>query len=82
MSLTSLTIAEARTALKAKKFSALELTSAYLDAIDKAKALNAYIVTTPEQEITMAKASDAKISSGTEGALEGIPLVIQDLFTT
>jgi aspartyl-tRNA(Asn)/glutamyl-tRNA(Gln) amidotransferase subunit A len=82
MSLTSLTIAEARTALKAKKFSALELTSAYLDAIDKAKALNAYIVTTPEQALTMAKASDAKIGAGTAGALEGIPLGIKDLFAT
>ncbi|HEY4994672.1 MAG TPA: Asp-tRNA(Asn)/Glu-tRNA(Gln) amidotransferase subunit GatA [Aestuariivirga sp.] len=82
MSLTSLTIAEARAALKAKKFSALELTSAYLDAIDKAKALNAYIVTTPEQALTMAKASDAKIGAGTAGALEGIPLGIKDLFAT
>jgi len=82
MSLTSLTIAEARAALKAKKFSALELTSAYLDAIDKAKALNAYIVTTPEQALTMAKASDTKIGAGTAGALEGIPLGIKDLFAT
>ncbi|MDP8996903.1 MAG: Asp-tRNA(Asn)/Glu-tRNA(Gln) amidotransferase subunit GatA [Pseudomonadota bacterium] len=82
MSLTSLTIAEARAALKAKKFSALELTSAYLEAIDKAKALNAYIVTTPEQALTMAKASDGKIASGTAGPLEGIPLGIKDLFAT
>ena len=82
MSLTSLTIAEARAALTAKKFSALELTSAYLDAIDKAKALNAYIVATPEQALTMAKASDAKIGAGTAGALEGIPLGIKDLFAT
>src|SRR5665213_426771 len=82
MSLTSLTIAEARAALKAKKFSALELTSAYLDAVDKAKALNAYIVTTPEQALTMAKTSDTKIGAGTAGALEGIPLGIKDLFAT
>jgi aspartyl-tRNA(Asn)/glutamyl-tRNA(Gln) amidotransferase subunit A len=82
MSFTSLTIAEARAALKAKKFSALELTSAYLDAIDKAKALNAYIVTTPEQALTMAKASDAKLAKGEGGSLEGIPLGIKDLFAT
>ena len=82
MSLTNLTIAEARAALKAKKFSALELTNDYLAAIDKAKLLNAYIVTTPEQALTMAKASDSKIAAGTAGALEGIPLGIKDLFAT
>ena len=48
--LTSLTIAEAREKLKAKEFSALELTDAYLSAIDTANgALNAYVATTPEK---------------------------------
>ncbi len=82
MSLTNLTIAEARAALKAKKFSALELTHEYLSAIDKAKSLNAYIVTTPEQALSMAKASDAKLAKGEGAALEGIPLGIKDLFAT
>ncbi len=82
MSLTNLTIAEAREKLRKKEFSALELTNAYLGAIDKAKALNAYIVTTPEQALTMAKASDAKLAKGEGGALEGIPLGIKDLFAT
>lgn len=66
--LTSLTIAEAREKLKAKEFSALELTDAYLSAIDAANgALNAYVVTTPEKARDMAKASDDRIASGSAG---------------
>ena len=82
MSLTSLTIAEARAKLRAKEFSALELTEAYLKNIERAKLLNAYIVNTPEQAREMAKASDAKLARGEGGALEGIPLGIKDLFAT
>jgi aspartyl-tRNA(Asn)/glutamyl-tRNA(Gln) amidotransferase subunit A len=81
-SLTSLTIAEASAKLKAKDISALELTDAYLLAMEKARALNAYIVETPEQARHMAKASDTRIAKGEAGALEGIPLGIKDLFAT
>ena len=80
--LTSLTLADARDALKAKKISALELTDAHLKAMEKAKALNAYVLDTPEQARTMAKASDVKLQKGDGGALEGIPLGIKDLYAT
>ena len=58
-----LTLAEARDALKAKTLSARELTQAHLDAMAKARALNAYILETPERALAMADASDAKIAS-------------------
>ncbi|UGX87627.1 Asp-tRNA(Asn)/Glu-tRNA(Gln) amidotransferase subunit GatA [Phyllobacterium meliloti] len=81
--LTALTIAEARDQLKAKAITATELTSAYLKAIETAnEALNAYITVTPEKALDMAKASDARLSAGKGGALEGIPLGIKDLFGT
>ena len=81
--LTALTIAEAREQLKAKAITATELTGAYIQAIENAnEALNAYIVTTPEKALQMAKASDARLASGNAGALEGIPLGIKDLFGT
>ncbi len=81
--LTALTIAEARDQLKAKAITATELTGAYIQAIENAnEALNAYIVTTPEKAIVMAKASDARLAAGNAGALEGIPLGIKDLFGT
>ena len=82
MSLTAFTIAQLREKLQRKECSAMEVTNAYLAAIDKAKALNAYIVTTPDQALAMAKASDAKLAKGEGGALEGIPLGIKDLFAT
>jgi aspartyl-tRNA(Asn)/glutamyl-tRNA(Gln) amidotransferase subunit A len=81
-SLTALTIAEARDGLTKKHFSALELTDAYLAAIEKARILNAYIVETPEKAREMAKASDARLAKGEAGTLEGIPLGIKDLFAT
>ncbi|PTW61451.1 aspartyl/glutamyl-tRNA(Asn/Gln) amidotransferase subunit A [Breoghania corrubedonensis] len=80
--LTDLTIAEAREGLEKKDFSAVELTDAYLGAIEGAKALNAYIVTTPDKAREMAAASDRKLAAGEGRALEGIPLGIKDLFAT
>jgi aspartyl-tRNA(Asn)/glutamyl-tRNA(Gln) amidotransferase subunit A len=81
--LTKLTIAEARTRLKAKEITAAELTDAYLQAIDAANpALNAYIAVTHDKARKMARTSDARLASGQGGALEGIPLGIKDLFAT
>ncbi len=80
--LTSLTIAAARDGLRRKDFTALELTQAYISNIEKARVLNAYIVETPDKARDMAKASDAKLSKGEGGPLEGIPLGIKDLFAT
>jgi aspartyl-tRNA(Asn)/glutamyl-tRNA(Gln) amidotransferase subunit A len=80
--LTALTIAEIRDGLKAKRFSAVELTRAYLAAMEKARSLNAYIVETPEQALEMAARSDVRIARGAMGALEGVPLGIKDLFAT
>ena len=81
--LTSLTIAEARTALKSRAFTSLELTDAYLAAIDRANpSLNAYVVVTHDKARDMAKASDARLGMGEAGALEGVPLGIKDLFGT
>ena len=81
--LTSLTIAEARTKLRAKEIKATELTEAYISAIEAAnEKLNAYIKVTPEKALQMAEASDARLAGGKGGALEGIPLGIKDLFAT
>ena len=80
--LTHLTLADARDALKAKKLSAVELTDAHLVAMEKAKALNAYVLDTPDQARAMAKASDERLAKGEAGALEGIPLGIKDLYAT
>ena len=80
--LTRLTLAEARDGLAAKKFSAAEINQAFLDAMARAKGLNAYIVETPEKALAMAKASDDRIAKGESGPLEGVPLGIKDLYAT
>jgi aspartyl-tRNA(Asn)/glutamyl-tRNA(Gln) amidotransferase subunit A len=81
--LTSLTIAGARDRLASKEITALELTDAYLAAIDTAnESLNAYIVVTADKARDMAAASDARVAKGEGGALEGIPLGIKDLYAT
>ncbi len=80
--LTTLTIAAAREGMKNKTFSALELTDAYLAAMEQARVLNAYVLETPDKARSMAMASDKRLAAGQGGALEGIPLGIKDLFAT
>jgi aspartyl-tRNA(Asn)/glutamyl-tRNA(Gln) amidotransferase subunit A len=80
--LTTLTLAEARDRLRKKDLSSAELTAAHIDAVEKARALNAFVLETPEIAAQMAKASDARIAKGEGGPLEGIPLAIKDLFCT
>jgi aspartyl-tRNA(Asn)/glutamyl-tRNA(Gln) amidotransferase subunit A len=80
--LTALTLAQARDGLRAKQFSATELTEAHLAAIADARALNAFVLETPERARDMARASDARLAKGEGGPLEGLPLGIKDLFCT
>ena len=80
--LTALKISEIRDGLKAKDFSAVELTDTYIAALEAARGLNAYIKETPEQAREMAKACDQRLAKGEGGALEGVPLGIKDLFAT
>src|SRR6201994_2900581 len=80
--LTSLTIAEARSGLANKSFTSLELPAAHLAAIEAARALNAFVLETPDKARAMARAVDAKIAKGEAGPLAGIPLGIKDLFAT
>ncbi len=80
--LTSLTLAEARDGLKNKRFSAAELADAHVSAIERARALNAFVLETPERAAGMAKDSDARIARGEMRPLEGIPLAIKDMFCT
>ncbi|MGO3932587.1 Asp-tRNA(Asn)/Glu-tRNA(Gln) amidotransferase subunit GatA [Rhodopseudomonas pseudopalustris] len=80
--LTSLTLSEAREGLANKSFSALQLTDAYLKAMDGGRVLNAYVLETPDQARAMAKQADEALARGEAGPLTGIPLGIKDLFAT
>jgi aspartyl-tRNA(Asn)/glutamyl-tRNA(Gln) amidotransferase subunit A len=80
--LTSLTLGEARDGLRSGRFSAVELAEAHLAAMEAARALNAYVLETPEQARAMASAADGRLATGEARPLEGIPLGVKDMFAT
>ncbi len=80
--LTSLTLAQARDALRKREFSATELVEAYIAAAERARVLNAFVLETPDRARAMARVSDARLAKGEGGALEGLPLGIKDLYCT
>lgn len=78
-----LTLTEALEKLNSGEISAVELTRAYLDRIEKYGAdLNCYITVTPERALADAAASDARRSAGNALPLDGIPIAMKDLFAT
>ena len=79
----NLTLTEALKKLNTGEISAVELTRAYLERIEKYGAdLNCYITTTPERALADAAASDARRSAGNALPLDGVPIAIKDLFAT
>ncbi len=83
MSLTDLTIVRARDGLRAKEFSAVDLTMAHLHAIEALNPrLNAFITVSHARAVDRARVADAALAAGEQRALTGIPLAIKDLFCT
>ncbi len=79
---TSLTLTEARDAIRRKTLSARELTEAHIGAMEAARPLNLFITETADRARAMAEASDARVARGEAGPLEGLPLGIKDLYCT
>ncbi len=80
--LLNLSLAEARDALAKGEFTAVELTTAHIKAIEARRDLNAFIVETPDLALDAAKASDQRRKAGPAGAMDGLPIGIKDLFCT
>ncbi|MBN8803842.1 MAG: aspartyl/glutamyl-tRNA amidotransferase subunit A [Sphingopyxis sp. 65-8] len=80
--LTNLTVAEIRDGHRAGDFSAVEVAEAFNANVAGAKALNAFIVETPDRAIEAAKAADSDRASGTLKPLSGVPIGMKDLFAT
>ncbi len=80
--LTALTLADARDRLRRREFSAAELADAHLAAMEQARALNAYVLETPDRARAMAQAADARLKAGDARPLEGLALGVKDMFAT
>jgi len=80
--LTALTLTDARDRLRRREFSATELADAHLAAMEQARALNAYVLETPERARAMAQAADARLKAGDARPLEGLALGVKDMFAT
>ncbi len=80
--LTNLTVAEIRDGHRAGDFSAVEVAEAFNANVAAAKALNAFIVETPDRAIEAAKVADADRAAGTLKPLSGVPIGMKDLFAT
>jgi aspartyl-tRNA(Asn)/glutamyl-tRNA(Gln) amidotransferase subunit A len=76
------TITELAQALRAKEFSSVELTHAYLDRIKQYSDLNCFITVTEEQALATAEAADKILSAGDAPLLTGIPIAQKDIFCT
>ena len=80
--LTDLGVAALRDGVRDGALSAREAAEAYVAAVERARALNAYVVETPEHALAAAEAADAARASGNLKPLSGVPLGIKDLFCT
>ena len=80
--LNKLTILEATTGLKEKKFSSTELVESHIKAIEKHEPLNAFITKTFDTARERAGESDKRFLNGEARKLEGIPVAIKDIYCT
>ncbi|MBT2185689.1 Asp-tRNA(Asn)/Glu-tRNA(Gln) amidotransferase subunit GatA [Sphingobium nicotianae] len=80
--LTDLTVAQIRDGFRAGDFSAREVAEAFNANVAAAKALNAFIVETPEHALAAAGQADKDRAAGTLKPLSGVPIGMKDLFCT
>ncbi|MGN4119975.1 amidase family protein, partial [Burkholderia gladioli] len=75
-------LTELRAALDAGQTSAVELAQLYLQRIDAARELNAFVHVDPDLTLAQARAADAARAAGTAGPLAGLPIAHKDVFVT
>jgi len=81
--LTELGIAALRDGVRTGSFSAREVADAFIVKVSEAKALNAFIVETPDHAIAAAREADTARAAGEAlKPLAGVPIGMKDLFAT
>jgi len=77
------TLTQLAAGLRARRFSSVELVSAFLERIEASqRALNAFISVTREQALAAARIADRALEAGTGGPLTGVPIAHKDIFCT
>jgi aspartyl-tRNA(Asn)/glutamyl-tRNA(Gln) amidotransferase subunit A len=80
--LTDLGVAAIRDGFRAGDFSAREVAEAFNAAVAQAKALNAFIVETPDHALAAADKADRDRAEDNLKPLSGVPIGMKDLFCT
>ncbi len=81
--LTDLTLSQALEQLRARAVSAVELTRAVLQRIERTdNVLGAYLTITADRALQDAEAADRARAAGDDRPLLGLPLAIKDVFST
>ena len=80
--LTNLTVAAIRDGFRAGDFTAREVAEAFNANVAAAKALNAFIVETPDHALAAADQADKDRAAGHLKPLSGVPIGMKDLFCT
>ncbi|ODU21464.1 MAG: aspartyl/glutamyl-tRNA amidotransferase subunit A [Sphingomonas sp. SCN 67-18] len=80
--LTDLGVAALRDGVRDGDFTAREVATAFIDAVARAKALNAFLVETPDHALAAADAADKARADKALKPLSGVPIGMKDLFCT
>jgi len=83
MTIYDLTLAELRTGLDKREFSAVEITKAYLERIAATNpVINTFITICNETALAEAEAADRLIAADQVSTLTGVPIAAKDIFNT
>ena len=78
-----LTLTQLAAGLGRREFSAVDLTRALLERIERHDAaLNAFVTVTGDEALAAAKRADDARAAGEAGVLNGLPIVHKDIFCT
>ena len=83
MTIYDLSLAGLRTGLDKREFSAVEITTGYLERIAATNSgINTFISICNETALAEAEAADRLISAGQASPLTGLPIAVKDIFNT